>query len=219
MRCGAADATMEIIMTIIILSAIISLMSTQPGRKQLTHERIVATAARAIRRAGFHGVGVADIMKEAGLTHGGFYAHFATRNALLAEALEQAGQEGAASLAKGVASRQARGASPFRALVESYLSERHLRSAESGCPVAALASEMPRQADEVRKAAAQRVRRLVKTVGVALGCDGDTESAAVVAGQLVGALQLARALGDSVEGRALLAASRRALLAQYDTVS
>ena len=194
-------------------------MSTQPGRKQLTHERIVATAARAIRRAGFHGVGVADIMKEAGLTHGGFYAHFADRNALLAEALEQAGQEGAASLAKGVAGRQARGASPFRALVESYLSERHLRSAESGCPVAALASEMPRQADEVRQAAAQRVRRLVRTVGLALGCDGEAESAAVVAGQLVGALQLARALGDNVEGRALLAASRRALLAQYDTVS
>jgi AcrR family transcriptional regulator len=52
-------------------------MDTPPGRKQLTHERIVETAARAIRRAGFQGVGVADIMKEAGLTHGGFYAHFA----------------------------------------------------------------------------------------------------------------------------------------------
>ena len=51
-------------------------MDSQPSRKELSHERIVATAARAIRRGGFHGVGVADIMKEAGLTHGGFYAHF-----------------------------------------------------------------------------------------------------------------------------------------------
>ena len=62
-------------------------MDSQPSRKELSHERIVATAARAIRRGGFHGVGVADIMKEAGLTHGGFYAHFSSRNALLAEAL------------------------------------------------------------------------------------------------------------------------------------
>jgi AcrR family transcriptional regulator len=194
-------------------------MDARPGRKELTHERIVATAARAIRRAGFHGVGVADIMKEAGLTHGGFYAHFASRNALLAEALDRAGQEGAANLAKGVSSRQRRGASPLRALVESYLSERHLGSAENGCPVAALASEMPRQAPEVRQAAAQRVRGLVKTVECALPRGAEDGSAKVIASQLVGALQLARSLGDNAEGRALLAASRNALLAQYDTGS
>src|SRR5512133_1865414 len=128
------------------------------GRKQLSHERIVATAARAIRRAGFHGVGVADIMKEAGLTHGGFYAHFASRDALLAEALEQAGRESSDRMAKGSVQRQAKGASPLRALVDGYLSEQHLASAESGCPVAALASEIPRQSLEVRAAAAQRVR-------------------------------------------------------------
>lgn len=194
-------------------------MNSRPGRKELTHERILDTAARAIRRAGFHGVGVADIMKEAGLTHGGFYAHFPSRNALLAEALDRAGQEGAASLTKGLVSRQGRGASPFRALVESYLSERHLGSAENGCPVAALASEMPRQAAEVRQAAAQRVRGLVKTAERALPRDADADAAKVVASQLVGALQLARALGDNAEGRAFLAASRRALLAQYESGS
>ena len=55
------------------------IMSNAPTRKELSHERIVDVAARAIRRAGYRGVGVADIMKEAGLTHGGFYAHFAKR--------------------------------------------------------------------------------------------------------------------------------------------
>jgi TetR/AcrR family transcriptional repressor of nem operon len=191
-------------------------MDSTPSRKEITHERIVATAARAIRRGGFHGVGVADIMKEAGLTHGGFYAHFASRDALLAEALERAGQDAATSVTRGAAARQMRGASAFRAVVEGYLSERHLGNAESGCPVAALASEMPRQSPEVREASAQRVRGLVATVRRALPPAEPDDSAAVIASQLVGALQLARALGDNTEGRALLKASRRALLAQYD---
>ena len=66
-------------------------------RKDVTHERIVAAAARAIRRSGYAGTSVADIMKEAGLTHGGFYAHFASREAMLAEAADRAGAEGVAA--------------------------------------------------------------------------------------------------------------------------
>ena len=59
--------------------------------KEASHERIVQAAARAIRRSGYDGTGVADIMKEAGLTHGAFYAHFASREAMLAEAADRAG--------------------------------------------------------------------------------------------------------------------------------
>ena len=191
-------------------------MDEPASRKQASHDRIVETAARAIRRAGFHGVGVADIMKEAGLTHGGFYAHFASRNALLAEALERAGRESALRMAKGCALRQAKGASPLRALVDGYLSEQHLASAESGCPVAALASEIPRQSPEVREAAARRVRSLMARVQAALPADPVPDSAAVIASLLVGALQLGRALGDNAQGKAVLAAARRDLLAQYD---
>ena len=192
-------------------------MDGQPTRKQVTHERIVETAARAIRRGGFHGVGVADIMKEAGLTHGGFYAHFASRDALLCEALERAGQDSAARVAKAASSRQARGASALRALVEQYLSDSHLAATEDGCPVAALLSEMPRQSREVSDAAARRVRSLVATVRRTLPSDAGADNAAAIAGQLVGALQLARALGNNAEGKALLAATRRMLLAQHDT--
>jgi TetR/AcrR family transcriptional regulator, transcriptional repressor for nem operon len=191
-------------------------MDSQLSRKEVTHERIVATAARAIRRGGFHGVGVADIMKEAGLTHGGFYAHFSSRNALLAEALERAGQDSAARVSEGSAARLARGASALRAIVDGYLSNQHLGNIESGCPLAALASEMPRQSPEVRETSAQRVRGLVAVVRRALPKDAPADSAPAIASQLVGALQLARALGDNAEGRALLRASRRALLAQYD---
>ena len=191
-------------------------MDTAPTRKQLTHDRIVATAAKAIRRGGFHGVGVADIMKEAGLTHGGFYAHFASRNALLTEALERAGQEAAARVAKEIETRRRHGASAFRALVEAYLAERHLDAPERMCAVAALASEIPRQSPDVREAAAQRVRDLIAMVAHSLPADVPSANAPVIACQLVGALQLSRALGDNAEGRALLATTRQALLAQFD---
>lgn len=191
-------------------------MNIPLSRKQISHERIVATAARAIRRSGFQGVGVADIMQEAGLTHGGFYAHFNSRNALLAEALAHAGQDSAARVSEVTAARQARGASDLRALVEAYLSAHHLADVEAGCPVASLASEVPRQAPEVQAVMAQRVRGLVAAVRRALPKGVPPGSASAIASQLVGALQLARALGNNAEGLAMLKASRRALLAQYD---
>ena len=74
-------------------------MTIAPSKKQLTHERIGQAAAQAIRRGGFSGLGVADVMKQAGLTHGGFYAHFASREALICEALEQAGRDSAERIA------------------------------------------------------------------------------------------------------------------------
>ncbi|WP_066271232.1 TetR/AcrR family transcriptional regulator [Hydrogenophaga palleronii] len=191
-------------------------MEIAPNRKALTHERIVDTASKAIRRAGFQGVGVADIMKQAGLTHGGFYAHFASRDALLAEALDHAGRQSGERIAKGNAMREAKGASPLRALVENYLSDRHLSATESGCAVAALASEMPRQSPDVRAAAAQCVRDLITAVERVLPEGAAPGSAAAIASQLVGALQLARTLDGGAESRALLSASRAALLAQYD---
>lgn len=192
-------------------------MDHTPSRKQLTHDRIVETAARALRSTGFDGVGVAGIMQQAGLTHGGFYAHFASREALLAEALEHAGRESAQRLQRTIAAGQERGLTPFRALVEGYLSERHLKAPEAGCPVAALASEMPRQAVAVRQVAAGRVESLLAAVEAALpeGCAPGTATA--VAGQLVGSLQLARALGDTAAGRRHLATARRLLLERFDT--
>ena len=191
-------------------------MTANPSRKELSHDRIVTAAARAIRRGGFEGVGVADIMKEAGLTHGGFYAHFDSRNAMMAEAMARAGQESAARLTQGMALRKSRGASDLRALVEAYLSDRHLEDIEAGCPVAALACEVPRQSPEVQEAAAQRVHGLLAIVGRALPPDAPADSAALLASQLVGALLLARALGNKARGQALLRATRRSLLAQYD---
>lgn len=185
-------------------------------RKEETHERIVQAAARAIRRHGYAGVGVAEVMKEAGLTHGGFYAHFKSRDELLVEALARAGSDSGANIARAAQARRARGVSAFRAFVDSYLSETHLQSLETGCPVAALGSDMARQSGGVRQASAQRVERLIGAVRDTLP-GAPRATASVIAGTLVGALQLARALGDNAEGRAVLSAARKALIEQHDS--
>ncbi|MNT15694.1 hypothetical protein D3C72_1507620 [compost metagenome] len=115
-----------------------------------------------------------------------------------------------------MARRRAEGASPLRAWVETYLSEAHLAGCEGGCPVSALASEIPRQSPEVREVAATRVQRLLDALGQVLPASAGGHAAVAVTSTLVGALQLARALGDTPQGRAVLASARQAILDQYD---
>ena len=195
-----------------------NIMSTATTRKELSHERIVDVAARAIRRAGYRGVGVADIMKEAGLTHGGFYAHFASRDALLVEAMERASRDSETVLTEAMQRRLAKGSSRFAALVWAYLHESHLDHPDQGCVVAALASEMTRQDADVREEARRRVNDLIALVRSTLPRGTDADQAAVVTATMVGALQLARTL-DGKAGRALLAQTRDALIQRHDAIS
>lgn len=190
-------------------------MNRPPSRKEQTHDRIVGVAARAIRRSGYHGVGVADIMKEAGLTHGGFYAHFESRDALMVEAMQRAARDAGAALAELLAAREAAGESRFKALVEGYLADEQLEDVEGGCIVAALCSEMPRLQNELREAARRRVLALVGAVRGALPDEANAGSAEAVAATMVGAMQLARTLGDEA-GRTLLARTRQTLLDEYE---
>lgn len=194
-------------------------MSRPPNaRKEETHERILEVAARAIRRQGYGGVGVAEVMKEAGLTHGGFYAHFDSREALLVEALERAGRDSVAAVSRAAEARRGKGVSAFRALVEAYLDPAHADALDSGCPVAALGSEMARQSPALREASAARVEALVGVIRAVLP-RGGRSAAIVVASTLVGVLQLARAMGDGPDSRAALAAARKSLIQQFDEPS
>ena len=188
---------------------------TPNSRKEDTHDRILEVAARALRREGYAGTGVAAVMKEAGLTHGGFYAHFGSRDALLVEALERAGAESGAVVRRAVEEGATRGVSPFRAMVNTYLSDEQLGSLESGCPVAALGCDMPRQSRPVRKAAAKGVQQLIDAVRATLPSASEA-TATVITGTLVGSLQMARTLGDTPAGRAMLAGVRSSLIRQYD---
>ncbi len=191
------------------------IMPRSASRKELTHDRILDVAARAIRRAGYDGVGLATIMKEAGLTHGGFYAHFASRDALLAEATQRAGRDTGAVLVDRMRQARAEGSSAFAALVNTYLADAHLDNAECGCVVAALGSEIPRQAEDVTQAARARVLGLVELVRRSLPASVDPAQAEVVTATMVGTLQLARTLQGKA-GKAWLANVRSSLIQQYD---
>jgi TetR/AcrR family transcriptional regulator, transcriptional repressor for nem operon len=192
-------------------------MDTAVGRKEQSHDRIVEVASRAIRRSGCSSLAVADVMKQAGLTHGGFYAHFSSRDALVAEAIERAGRDLRAQMEEQTRRAGERGVSPLRVYVEIYLSEQHLEEPETGCPVGALVSEMPHQAPDALAASAGCVRGLIQGVQQTLPPGaGAKERATVIASTLVGALQLARTLGANAQGRGVLAAARKAILEQYD---
>jgi len=188
-----------------------------PSRKEATHERIVEAAARAIRRSGYGGTSVADIMKDAGLTHGGFYAHFSSREAMLAEAADRAAAESVERAARIAAS-----APPDRALrawAQAYLSKEHVDSVETGCAVAALCSEMPRQAPAVRRVATRRIKEMIDLVARQLpnwGQPGAHERALVTVATMVGALQLARAVDDPRLSDALRRAALKTITRSED---
>jgi TetR/AcrR family transcriptional regulator, transcriptional repressor for nem operon len=170
---------------------------TAAKSKEATHDRIVDAAARAIRRSGYNGTGVADIMKDAGLTHGGFYAHFPSREAMLAEAADRAGSESVAMMERIAAKLPQQQALP--AMLQAYLSKEHLEGIETGCAVAALGSEMPRQTPEVRRAATRRIKEMIDLVArhsPDWGQPGAHERALVTVATMVGALMLARAVDE-----------------------
>ena len=190
---------------------------TTPRSKEATHDRIVHAASRAIRRSGYHGTGVADIMKAAGLTHGGFYAHFPSREAMLAEAADRAGSESVEAMARIAAAAPPQQA--LQAMVQAYLSKEHVKSVETGCATAALGSEMPRQAPEVRRAATRRIKEMIDLVSRQLpdwGKPGAHEHALATVATMVGALVLARAVDDPRLSDALRDAALKHLTATED---
>jgi TetR/AcrR family transcriptional repressor of nem operon len=185
---------------------------TRAAAKEASHERIVQAASKAIRRSGYAGTGVADIMREAGLTHGAFYAHFESREAMLAEAADRAGAEAnavAASIAASVPPEQS-----LQAMMRVYLSKEHLASIEAGCPVSALCSEMPRQSPEVRRAATLRIKEMIDLVARLSPNWGEPAAhghALVTVATMVGTLTLARAVDDPKLSDALCQAALKSL--------
>lgn len=189
------------------------------SKSEQTHERILRAAARAIRKHGYEGVGVADVMKDAGLTHGGFYAHFASRDAMLAQAADQAGVESIESLSRAVA--QAKPGEELMALVDSYLADRHAKAAEQGlgCALAAAGSEVPRQHEDVRRAVSRRTKELIGLVERQfsdLEKEAAHEKAMAVVASMVGALLLSRAVGDRQLSESIRDAAREFIRSAVD---
>jgi TetR/AcrR family transcriptional regulator, transcriptional repressor for nem operon len=176
-------------------------------------ERIIDAAAALFRTRGFTGIGVADIMKAADLTHGGFYGHFASKDDLVAEASRRTMARSAANWTRVVADAPDH---PYAALLQHYLTPHHRDHPGRGCGFAALSNDAARSDKTVRNAFAAGLKPLLDILAQAL--PGRSKAArrrkavAAMAG-LVGALSLARAVGDPALSDEIIAAVKHELLA------
>ena len=167
---------------------------------------IIETASRVFRERGVDGVGVADLMKEAGLTHGGFYNHFESKDALAAEACAAVLSRAAEDIAKVIKAEG--GKASFCAVLETYLSSGHRDDPGQGCPIPALATDASRQGAQMQAAYAEGIEGFIQAVSSYFAHDGDGagESGAARAdaigllSQLVGTLVLARGVGTANPG-------------------
>jgi TetR/AcrR family transcriptional repressor of nem operon len=166
--------------------------------KQNTRERIVEAAAAAFRQNGADKVGVSEIMQEAGLTHGGFYAHFASKEDLLIEALRYASEEANELLETESSARGESSAPRLLAAALTYLSPYHLEHVEWGCPIAALGPELIRSSQKVRRSFATEItRRLERLYELATGgVKKRRQQAAGALACMVGGLIVARGLKE-----------------------
>jgi TetR/AcrR family transcriptional repressor of nem operon len=159
-------------------------------------ERILDVAIKRFRERGFDGIGVADLMQQAGFTHGGFYGHFSSKEELMAQACTRAFAEKAALWQE---ERELDVDRPLASVAKYYLTAEHRDDPGSGCPMATLAIDVSRQAPPVRRAFTEGLRQLVELLTAKL--PGSSQAAkrrrALAAwATLVGALMLARAVDD-----------------------
>jgi TetR/AcrR family transcriptional repressor of nem operon len=179
-------------------------------------ERIIDAAGALFRERGFNGVGVADIMKAADLTHGGFYGHFISKDDLVAQASQRAMDRAAVNWGNVTANASK---NPYAALLDHYLSPRHRDDPGHGCAFAALSGDAARCGKLVRAAFARGLEPLIAIVADAI--PGRSKAArrrkAVAAvAELVGALMLARAVDDTALSDEILGAARHQLLDAID---
>src|SRR5262249_3302232 len=176
-------------------------------------ERIIEAAGELFRSKGFSGIGVADIMKAAESTHGGFYGHFASKDDLIAQASRRSMQRAAQNWKKVVAES---GDDAFATLLTRYLSPRHRDDPGQGCAFAALSGDAARCGKPVREAFAEGLEPLIDILSGIVG--GRTKAvrrrkAIAALSELIGALVLSRAVGNGGLSDEILDAGRRELLA------
>jgi TetR/AcrR family transcriptional repressor of nem operon len=187
-------------------------MAETLSHKERTRARILDEAARAMREAGAEGIGVAALMKRAGLTHGGFYAHFTSRDDLVAHAIDRMFEDSRAMLTRHLDNHEP--AAGLSALIDHYLSDRARLAPETTCPIPSLAGEARRFAGPARARFAAGIERFQAAIAAslrALGRDAPEVLAASVVAEMVGAMSLARSIDDDERARDLLAASRQRL--------
>lgn len=190
-------------------------MKVTRQQAKLNRARVVKTAAQLFRERGFEGVGVADLMKAAGLTHGGFYGQFASKEHLMAEACEQALEESEHRWRESLEHAQQR---PLTAIASYYLSRKHRDNPGVGCVVAALSIEAARQGPMVRAAVTEATKRFIETLEqIVPGRSAKTRrrQALTSLATLVGAVVLARTVSQASLSEEILDAAH-AQVAELD---
>jgi TetR/AcrR family transcriptional regulator, transcriptional repressor for nem operon len=181
-------------------------------RKQETHDKLVGLAGRALREKGPDQLGVAELMRSAGLTHGGFYAHFKSKDALLAEALENAFAHSGQRVRQVTAGMPARQA--LATYVDWYVSAAHRDEPATGCPIVALNSDLPRQSRKFRAVFGAGVKSLLGMLAAWIE-EAELPDAEALAASLLpamaGAVAIARAVPDQPLSDALLASARNGI--------
>ncbi|MES2105030.1 MAG: TetR/AcrR family transcriptional regulator [Pseudomonadota bacterium] len=188
-------------------------MGHSKADKAKSHERIVRVAASRFRETGVDGIGVADLMKDAGLTHGGFYRHFDSREELVAEAVECALQDGGEAVAAVARIKQA----PLAAVIDAYLSMVHRDNLAASCAVTTMAADVARSNERARSAYTQQVGVYLDLLTTLI--PGDKEKtrrvkAIAALSALVGAVSMARAVNDEKLSREILKSAADELKAQ-----
>lgn len=178
------------------------------GRKEETHLKVVKAASERFRTDGVDGVGVATLMKDVGLTHGGFYAHFPSKDALVKEAALFA-----FDTSPDVMVNDGKGPFDLRTFIEVYASTGHRDHPEKGCPLAAIGPDLARLPKDTRIAITKRIQELVGFIGAALKDERLHEQeregrAHAILAQIVGAVQLSRIVTSRTESDMILAAGK-----------
>lgn len=192
-------------------------MRYDPDHKARTHRRIVRNASRQLRSKGLNGPAVTTLMGAAGLTHGGFYRHFVSRDDLVAEAIEESFQELRDRLV--TAAKQANPGEGWKAMLSSYLSLELCDHPEEGCPLAALAPDMARTRPALKKRIATAILKFREEVLPFMpGRDGEEKAANFLAifSSMVGAISLARTMPDPAARQRILNAVRDHLLGSFE---
>jgi TetR/AcrR family transcriptional repressor of nem operon len=191
-------------------------MGHSKAEKEKSHKRIVKTAAARFRERGVDGIGLADLMKEADLTHGGFYGHFDSREELVAEAIECALRDGGEAVAS-VAGGNHPPAAKLRLLVDAYLSVAHRDGLATSCAVTTMANDVARSNARARSAYTKQVAIYLELLVNLIATDtrkSRRAKAIAALATLVGAVSMARAVNDEKLSRELLKSAADELKAQ-----
>lgn len=188
-------------------------MGHSKAQKEANHDRILEAAMDLLRHKGLNHMGVAEVMRAAGLTHGGFYSHFDSREAMVAEALRTAFARDERRLDKAA---HQRGGEKRLAMLEAYLSPAHRDQPAKGCTVAALTGDFTRADPALRAIFTEQVRRYRDQVAALVPGDDAGGRALFGFSAMIGALLMARAVDDEALSDEILAATRHHLAAAIE---